>query len=230
MNSVTQPTSAEALNATWTTSGATARRRDEPLAWWTVYGTSGFSTVADDMQSGFFLFLPGTSPGSFGRSEHSLIQSAVAEIRRRSQLTWEQLARVFGVRRRSLHFWARGARPSAENAERILRVLMIVRQLDTGEPERTRTELLRPRRDGLSIYDVLSAGRDHDVLGLVRGTTLSSSTGPVTKQRRRPPALDSSERERRRGFPPVELLDGRHDETPSLGRVLGAVRIPGGTV
>ena len=34
--------------------------------------------------------------------------AAIGELRRLSGLTWDQLARIFSVSRRSLHFWASG--------------------------------------------------------------------------------------------------------------------------
>jgi transcriptional regulator with XRE-family HTH domain len=212
-------------NDEWTTSGVgrpTPPKRgfqEERLRLWAICGTSGFSAIASDLKNGLFMFLPGTSAGSFVASEPSVLQSAVAEIRRRSQLTWEQLARVFGVQRRSLHFWARGARPSAENAERILRVLAIVRHFDTGDAERTRTELLRPLQTGISIYEMLCANRDDEVVLLVRSGSSRTSPAPPARRARRPPALSASERYRRRGSAPTVLLDARHDAAPSRGRL-----------
>lgn len=217
----------------WTTSGSEGARwsargvQDERLLFWSVCGTSGSSTIADDARGRFLIFLAGTSAGSFVSSRPSLAQSAVVEIRQRSQLTWEQLARVFGVQRRSLHFWARGARPSSENVERILRVLAIVRHVDKGDTERTQAELLHPRGGGVSVFDLLCAGRDEDVQGLLRGAPRALAAASATKWPRRPPSLGRGERERRRGFTPVELLDARHDHTPSLGRSIGAASVPG---
>lgn len=231
MNAVTEHAIVE-WNDEWTTSGVgrpTPPKRgfkEERLRLWTICGTSGFSAIASDLKNGLFMFLPGTSAGSVVASEPSVLQSAVAEIRRRSQLTWEQLARVFGVQRRSLHFWARGARPSAENAERILRVLAIVRHYDTGDAERTRAELLKPLQTGISVYEMLCAHREDEVVRLLRSG--SSPTPPAPARRaRRPPALSPSERDRRRGLAPSELLDARHDAAPSRGRLLGSVLIPG---
>lgn len=227
MNRGPEPMSPPMAFGVGTTSGApvlTSTRRsthDERLALLTTYGTSGFSTIAPNAGPGFLLFIPGTSAGSFRRSEPPFVQLAITQIRQRSGLTWEQLARVFGVKRRSLHFWARGTRPSAENTERLLRVLAIVSQLDTGEPEHTRTELLRPRRGDVSAYDALCAGRDYAVVGLVR-----ESRRDATKRSRRPPALDSAARDRRRGYSPTELLDALHEGGPPLGRTLGMIPVP----
>ena len=44
--------------------------------------------------------------------------TAIGELRRLSGLTWDQLARLFNVSRRSLHFWASGGEPSIKNGFR----------------------------------------------------------------------------------------------------------------
>ena len=230
MNAVMERTTAE-WNDEWTTSGVgfppgpKQGFREEPLRLWTACGTSGFGAIANDVSHSFFMFLPGTSAGRVATPEPSVLQSAVAEIRRRSQLTWEQLARVFGVQRRSLHFWARGARPSSDNAERILRVLTIVRHFDTGDAERTRTELLRPLEGGVSAYEMLCASRDDELVRLLRSGSPRLELSPP--RRRRPPSLASAGRDRRRGFTPLELLDARHDTPTPLGRVFGVAPVPG---
>ncbi len=235
MNVLVDPASAVERSSEWTTSGVGDSSKvevvrgfeEDRLGLWTICGTSGFSTIPHHLGNHFFMFRPGTSAGNFAATEPSVLQSAVVEIRRRSQLTWEQLARVFGVQRRSLHFWARGARPSSDNAERILRVLTIVRHFDTGDAERTRAELLRPFEQGMSVYDMLCAGRDDELIGPPLGRQPSARLTRAPVRARRPPALDSAERTRRRGFAPSELLDARHGEAPSLGPVLGAVPVPG---
>ena len=47
-------------------------------------------------------------------------QKALGELRRLSGLTWEQLAKLFNVSRRSLHFWASGQPLSRFNEEVLL--------------------------------------------------------------------------------------------------------------
>ncbi|MYE02765.1 MAG: helix-turn-helix transcriptional regulator [Alphaproteobacteria bacterium] len=51
---------------------------------------------------------------SGGNAAHALF-----EIRRLSGLTWQELADLFGVSRRTVHNWANGARPSAEHKRAI---------------------------------------------------------------------------------------------------------------
>ena len=61
------------------------------------------------------------------RRQGPITGSALAELRRRSGLTWPQLATVFGVSPRSLHFWASGKPMSTQHEEHRSRVLALVR-------------------------------------------------------------------------------------------------------
>lgn len=148
-------------------------------------------------------------------------RKALTEIRQLSGLTWGQLAYALGVDRRSLHLWARGARLSAENAERLERLRAIVRHLDAGHPDDTRQRLLTAIIGSDSVLDLLAQRRDDEVLGWLRG---SDTRRP--RRRRTPPALAPSERAARRGFSPIELLDARHDEPRRESAYRGAVPIP----
>ena len=60
-------------------------------------------------------------------------RKAVSELRRISGLTWEQLAGLFGVSRRAVHFWASGKPLNATNHQRLMRVLDVVRGADVGQ-------------------------------------------------------------------------------------------------
>lgn len=69
---------------------------------------------------------------------------ALADLRRISGLTWEQLSRVFGVARRSLHFWASGKPLSAGNEERLRVTLATIRFVDRGSASANRSFLTSP--------------------------------------------------------------------------------------
>lgn len=55
---------------------------------------------------------------------------AIREVRERAGLTWDQIARLFGVSRRSVHLWAGGGRMTAANEESLLRVANLVSSMD----------------------------------------------------------------------------------------------------
>lgn len=80
------------------------------------------------------------------------------ELRRLSGLTWDQLARVFGVDRRSLHFWASGKPLNPTNEARLRSLLALMRQLDRGTAQANRTMLLTPGPAGQSPYELMVAG------------------------------------------------------------------------
>jgi len=96
-------------------------------------------------------------PTSFVASE----QAAIHELRRRSGLTWDQIAELMRVSRRSVHLWASGKELSAKNQEHLHRVLAAVRAADRGSAGATRAALFATDADGKNAFDLLKA-REHD--------------------------------------------------------------------
>lgn len=87
--------------------------------------------------------------------ERSLsLHECVLEIRRLSGLTWEEIAKIFGVSRRSINNWALGGRLTEENAEKVRRVLANMRMLYDSSPART-AGILRGMRGETPIFEVL---------------------------------------------------------------------------
>jgi DNA-binding transcriptional regulator YiaG len=92
----------------------------------------------------------------------------VRDLWERSGLTWDQLARLFGVSRRAVHAWATGARPNAYHQELLSELTQIVASIDTGDPHRNRELLLAPRPERLSWFDevrVRHADQASDIAG-----------------------------------------------------------------
>lgn len=207
-----------------------ALRSSDALSAWMICGTSMWSSLDDERFDCLQLLGPGTTNGWFRWvDDPPASQTALSELRQRTQLTWAQLARMLGVQRRSLHFWARGERPSASNLERLMRIVGIVRAVDRGDPGETTSVLLEPRRSGVSAFTLLCEGKDAEVAELLSLTVRErqQSAGP---RRQRPPRLDRAERERRRGLSPVERTAAIGDDTPShAGRLLASVEVPGGS-
>ena len=77
----------------------------------------------------------------------------VRDLWERSGLTWDQLARLFGVSRRAMHAWAAGARPNAYHQELLIELTQLMAQIDTGDPHRNRDQLLAPQPEGRSLFD-----------------------------------------------------------------------------
>jgi DNA-binding transcriptional regulator YiaG len=128
----------------------------------------------------------------------------VAELRRLSGLTWDQLAQLFKVSRRSVHFWASGKPMNASNEEQLHRVLAVVRKADRGSASANRSALLAVNEDGFSALDLLSARRYDEALE-------GFGTGPGRIQRRTPP-LSGEVRGERQPRPPGELVGALHGE------------------
>ncbi|MGE3839928.1 MAG: hypothetical protein AB7G40_18700 [Hyphomonadaceae bacterium] len=123
---------------------------------------------------------------------------AVLEIRRISGLTWDELATLFSVSRRSVHHWASGKQVSSANEHHIRRTLGVVRALDRGASSATRNLILGQHLSGSLIFDLLQAQAYEDVLD--RALSL-----PAT-DRRPSRVLSNEETRRRRPSPPIELL------------------------
>jgi DNA-binding transcriptional regulator YiaG len=104
-----------------------------------------------------------TTGGQLADSATISSSASIAELRRRSGLTWDQLARLFGVARRSVHFWASGKPLNAANEERLGRVLAVIRYIDRGSARETRAALLSPLEDGVVPFDLL-AREEYQVL------------------------------------------------------------------
>ena len=84
----------------------------------------------------------------------------VRRVREAAGLTWDQLARVFGVSRRSVHNWSSGEKMSAHNLELLGRLYTLVTSLGSN-PDEVRVALFAPDSSGESPIDVFRqmAGR-----------------------------------------------------------------------
>jgi DNA-binding transcriptional regulator YiaG len=85
-------------------------------------------------------------------------QQAVNELRNLSGLTWEQLATLFDVSRRSVHFWASGEALSSANEEKLNRTLDVVEYISRGSASSNRSLLMGIADDGKSYLELLAAG------------------------------------------------------------------------
>lgn len=130
-------------------------------------------------------------------------RSALNELRKLSGLTWEQLARLFNVSRRSLHFWASGQPLKRFNEESLNRLLGTVRYINRGSASINRSILLSPSNDGSIPFDLLVTGRHEEVMQL-----LGPGNAPQKPQLKplSPDAIAS-----RMPQKPEELVDALHD-------------------
>ncbi len=127
---------------------------------------------------------------------------AISELRRISALTWEQVGQLFGVSRRSVHFWASGKQMNVAHEQRLFEILDIVRQADRGEARRNRAALLSVT-DGEAAVDLLAAGEFAEARArLGRGEA---------RGRVEPEELDADARAERTPPPPDSLIEAMND-------------------
>lgn len=130
-----------------------------------IAGTSSaFASSHDPL-----LELVGRTNSGLTAEQRTPVGPAIMELRRLSGMTWEQLASLFEVTRRTLHFWASGKALSAGNAEKLYRILSIVKQIDRGSAAENR-DLLFTAQPGESAPIVLiRAGQYGEVVRLIGG-------------------------------------------------------------
>jgi len=143
-----------------------------------------------------------SSTASEADPEVQTCSAAIMELRRLAGLTWEQLADLLDVARRSLHFWASGKPVNAANEERLRRVLAAVRQADRGSAALNRMLLLQDR-DGVVPLDLLVRCEFDAFLKLV-------GEGPGRREPKLTP-LSPEAREARKPLPPEELVGALQD-------------------
>lgn len=94
-------------------------------------------------------------------------QITIHELKKLSGLTWEQLAKIFNVSRRSLHFWASGKPMTPFNEEHLRRLLATIRYIDRGNADINRSALLQHRQGSIIPFDLLIAGKYEEVKQLL---------------------------------------------------------------
>lgn len=138
-------------------------------------------------------------------------QKALNKLRKLSGLTWEQLAKLFNVSRRSLHFWASGQPLSRYNEENLNRLLGTIQYIDRGSASLNRSLLLKPSSDGRLLFDLLMAGEHEEVKRI-----LGAGNTPLGQQ-----LVPSSEdaRASRKPLNPAALVDALQEPIHrSVGR------------
>lgn len=139
-------------------------------------------------------------------------RSAISELRLLSGLTWDQLGELFGVSRRSVHYWVSGQALNREHERHVREVLDIVKVADRGSAQANRAMLseVREGRSGLALLAAkdFSAARNH--LG----------KGPGRRRVVMKP-LSAENRAARAPLPPEVMLNALQD---SVHRDVGVAR------
>lgn len=106
----------------------------------------------------------------------------VAEIRRITGLTFDQLATLFDVTRRTVHLWMSGQRMLPGKQEQVQRILATVRRVDRGSPDLTRAALLD---DGARLFDLIAKGELATVEARLAALPAKRQPLPPNSRRRR---------------------------------------------
>ena len=166
---------------------------------------TGSQHVALDRKEGVILFL--TSPtsndgvkceevagdvprGDQKRSESS--GSAIMEVRLLADLTWEELAEVFGANRHSIHSWASGKSLRAKEEQHVYHVLDEIRRIDRGTSRENRALLLR-EHNGVVPIALLRDHKYEEFVELVDdgpGRPKPKSLSKEAWEARRPPPVN----------------------------------------
>lgn len=81
----------------------------------------------------------------------------VRRLKDYSGLSWDQLAALFGVTRRAVHFWVNGGNLSAPNLVRLRRVAQVIDGLDAESPRERRAALIGAGAGEQSPFELLAA-------------------------------------------------------------------------
>lgn len=82
------------------------------------------------------------APGAFEPRNTRAVSALVAELKTDSGLTADQLGRLLGVSRRSIHNWAAGSPIAPSHEERVRELSDLVFDLDVKSPEERRNLML----------------------------------------------------------------------------------------
>lgn len=164
-----------------------------------------------------------TNSGPDAQASYAAVDTvgdAVLELRRRSGLTWDELASLFDVTRRSLHHWSNGKPVAAKHERAIRQALVAVRHLDLGASADTRALLLTAGLAGVSYFDLLRAGQADEVIASMgeRSAATTRVRMPLSREAleaRRPPAPDLL----------VGAIEPKID-TPAKARLTRVARLP----
>ncbi len=107
--------------------------------------------------------LPAFAPlrvGSLTGVNKEAVRENLAAVRVLTGFTWDELATLLGVDRRSLHNWSQGGPVRPANQLRLAELLRVLRLSDRGSPEANRLALSAPDPlTGTTGLDLLSAER-----------------------------------------------------------------------
>lgn len=160
------------LEHTTSASGAMKSKNHKPISFAIIQNESTNNAdnvnIFNRLLASFDMTTSGIANLSSSSTEVS--SKAVMEIRRLTGFTWEQLAQLFNVSRRTLHFWASGQKLNSSNEEQLYLLLDTIRYINRGSASLNRNLLLEPIDNEKRPFDLLIAGeysQVKDILGSI---------------------------------------------------------------
>jgi DNA-binding transcriptional regulator YiaG len=149
-------------------------------------------------------------------ASNEITRQAICELRRISGLTWEQLGELFGVSRRTVHFWASGKSMNAENARQLMAVFQAVSKSSASDAATTRAMLFTVGPDGKSAFDLLRENQTPAAVALLGegGQRLRPNLTPLSK----------TAQQARAPLSPATLVDSVEASAPTQPRPGRAAR------
>lgn len=100
------------------------------------------------------------------------VASAIAAIRRKTDLSIENIGAIFGVSRKTVHNWSNGKTVAQDNEIAIYRVAGMFERTH-GTPEQIRAALGTTNADGALIFDLLCQGKYEEVAAVLNVRSMS---------------------------------------------------------
>jgi DNA-binding transcriptional regulator YiaG len=87
------------------------------------------------------------------------VRDTLFEIRRLIHFTWNEIASLIDVDRRTLHNWVKGSEIRTKNADKLGQILTVLRYADRGDHAKTRAVLRRTDSSGRSVEQFIKEGQ-----------------------------------------------------------------------
>ena len=182
--------------------------------------TSGAWSIGPDTQKPSYMLLPQPVQHvttTYKREYHRLAEnfltgsglklsndktSTIRDLRNISGLTWELLAKLLGVSRRTLHSWDNGHPMAVKNEDKLGRIMKAIKSLGKENVAKNR-RLLLSTTNGQIPFDLLKEER-FDEFDEIKDDLISINS---TKK----PTLSHSEVMERLPLPPQDIVEAKFD-------------------
>lgn len=147
------------------------------------------------------------------------IRKSLCSLRIISGLTWDHLAKLFGVSSDQIRYWISGRALDAKHEDHLIKTFDVIRIIDRGNADSNRSALLEVH-DGVSALDLLANKNFKEVCSRL-------GTGPGRRDRVIG-ELSPEEKAARTPLPPEILANAFHDSihhNPTSGKLISSRQV-----